>query len=254
MVILLFLKTVKMNNNVEFRNPLFFRPKSNSISIGSSSLEPLNYFHDNLCFQNDCNQLFQNFVQILDDANKLEDISLEFAEETKKLWIAWKKSSEQCLELKALLEQKNDEAIELQSCLKKAMQFMNVEKEKRKHCEQERDDYKSALSKLMKQVLRENQCNPTSDTKKLLDTFYPNRNSLDGSSIQNKLTSSFSSTDSSYIRFEEELDSSKYLKAGKTWKTLRNGSIVLTSTKVDAQHVGQYETSKGEAICCGNLK
>lgn len=242
-----------MNNNVEFKKPLFFRPKSKSISTGSCSLDPLNFFHEHLCVQNDYNELFQNSIQILEDANKLQDISLQFAEEIKKLWTAWKNTLEQCLELKAIVEQKNEEANELQSCLNKAMQFMNDEKERRKHCEQEVDEYKTALSKIMKQILRQNQCNPTSDTKKILDTFYPNRNSLDGSFILNKLTSSLSSTDSSYIRFEEELDSSKYLKTGKTWKTLKNGSIVLTSTKVDLQHVVQSDSSKGKAIFLGNL-
>lgn len=236
-----------MNNNVDFKKPLFFRPKSKSISNGSGSLDPLNFIHEQFCFQNDYNNLFQNFIQILEDANKLENISLQFAEEIKKLWTAWKNTSEQCLELKAVVEQKNEEAIELQSCLNKAMQFMNDEKEKRKHCEQEVDEYKTALSKVMKQVLRQNQCNPTSDTKKILDTFYPNRNSLDGSFIQNTLTSSVSSTDSSYLRFEEELDSSKYLKTGKTWKTLKNGNMVLTSTKVDLQQVVQSDSSKGKA-------
>lgn len=231
-------------------SPLPFHPKSNSISNGVTKHTSHHLFYESVCFQNDFNDLYKNFLQVLKDAHSLEDISLESAEETRKLWFNWKQSKEQCHNLKTLVEQKNEEYIDLQKCFDTAVQMMNDEKEKRKQCEQELADYKSVLSKVMKQVLRENQCNPTTEIKNLLDTLHPTRNSLnfDESFRQNKRFSSGSSTDSSYIRFEEELDSLKYLNTGKTWKTFQISKTALTSTKVDFQCKGQNYIKKGKTI------
>lgn len=242
-------KRTMSNTASPFKSTLPFRPKSNSINNGLTKHASHHFSYENLCFQSDFNNLYEIFIQVLNDDHKLEDISLEFAEETRKLWSSWKQSFEQCRTLKTLVEQKNEENIDLQKCFEKAVQMMNDEKEKRKQCEQELADYKSVLSKLMKQVLRENQCNPTTEIRNLLDTLHPTRNSLglDESFIQNNRFSSGSSTDSSYVRFEEELDSSKYLRTGKTWKTFQTSKTALTSTKVDFQCKGQSDVSKGKS-------
>lgn len=240
----------KREVNNGFATPIPFRPKSNSISNGTVKHTPPRLLYEDVCFQNDFNDLYEIFIKIWKDDSQLEDISLEFAEETRKLWFSWKQSVEKGRDLQSLVEQAMGDIIDLQKNVDKAVQMINDEKEKRKQCEQELADYKSALSKVMKQVLRENQSNPTTEIKNLLDTFHLTRNSLslDESIIQCQRFSSGSSTDSSYIRFEEELDSSKYLSSGKTWKTFQSGKTTLTSTKVDFQRRCQQNGTKGKKV------
>lgn len=228
------------NETSVFKTPLSFNSQSRNKNTREPSLsQEFGLIFNDPSFQIAYNKWYQLSIQLFDETDKLEDSILTLTEETGKLWSNWKRSKEQYHTLKAALGQKTEESVELERCLKRATQMLNDEKDKRKHYEQETDDYKSALSHILKTIRREGQTNPTSDIQKLLELFYPSRKSLDESLIQNKLMSSVSSADSSYIRFEEELDSSKYLKTGKTWKTLQISTDAgepmekATSTKLE---------------------
>lgn len=199
-------------------------------------------FCDDMSILDTYQALYELTINNFNEIDRLENLMIQSAEYTKIVWSFWKQSLAHNQDLKTLLEAKTEQFMELEKCFNKAMQMVNDEKGRRKCCEQEIDDYKTVLSKLMNQVRKENQNNPSSDTEKLLDKLYPKRKSLEPSFIENKLSTSTSSIDSSYVRFEEELDSSKYLMTGKTWKTVHLSSDAgepprklagLTSSKLD---------------------
>lgn len=167
----------------------------------------------------------QIVTQSLNYSQLVEDIFLKFAIEAKEV----------CHDLNYLVDKLNKEKKDLQESLNKALETVNTEKQKRQKLEEEFDDYKRTISKTMKKVLLKKQYDSLNEIK------ITNPNNMNETSLKSKSDPSISSSDSSYIKFEEELDCPKYLKRGKTWKLLQaSGDIELTlnryplsSTKVD---------------------
>lgn len=169
--------------------------------------------------------LYRVFKQQLNDKDKILDTMFIFAKETKQLWLQWKVSVEECERLQGLLDSKISELSELERNLIRARNMLDEEKKKRKIVETERDDCKAQISKVFKVLLKDNKNQLAAETKQQLANLQPGRKSWGElnplSAIQEVNSTGSILSDFSYSRSEDDLDSSKCLRTGKTWKKMR---------------------------------
>lgn len=169
--------------------------------------------------------LYRMFKRQLDDKDKIYDAMYISAEETKLLWLQWKVAMEECERLQNLLESRTSDVSELERNLIRARNMLDEEKKKRKIAEMERDECKAQISKVFKALLKDNKNQLAAETREQLASIHPGRKSWGDpnqlSAINEVNTTGSILSDFSYSRSEDDLDSSRCLKTGKTWKKLK---------------------------------
>lgn len=213
-----------------FKTPLPYRSKPSSSdseesafsdggSSGSTSDISIVTLYDDL---------YRLFKRQLDVKEKLQDAMYIFAEETQLLWLQWKMSNEECERFQNLLDSRISEFSELERNLLRARNMLDEEKKKRKAAEMERDESKAQISKVFKVLLKDNKNQLAEETREQLANLHPgNKNWCDPnqlSAIQEINTTGSILSDFSYSRSEDDLDSSRCLKTGKTWKKMRSSN------------------------------
>lgn len=207
-----------------FKTPLSHRTKSNN----SDSEESSDGSNGDISIVTQYDDLYRLFKQQLGAKDKIYDAMYLFSKETKLLWQQWKLSSEQCERLQGLLDAKVSDVSELEHNLIRARNMIDDEKKKRKLAEKERDECKTQINMVFKVLLKDNRNQLAEETREQLASLHPGRKSWGDpnqlSAIREVNTTDSILSDFSYSRSEDDLDSSKCLKTGKTWKKMRVSS------------------------------
>lgn len=218
-------------SNTPFKTPQPYRWKSNTsdseesvTSEGAASTGSTN----DISIVTLYDDLYRMFRKQLDDKDKIQDAMYICAEETKILWLQWKVAMEECERLQSLLESKTSDVSELERNLIRARNMLDEEKKKRKMAEMERDECKAQISKVFKALLKDNKNQLAEETKEQLFSIHPGRKSWGDpnhlSAINEINTTGSILSDFSYSRSEDDLDSSRCLKSGKTWKKMKHAN------------------------------
>lgn len=235
-----------------FKTPLPYRSKANTSDSDEGAFSEGSTGSNDISIVTLYDDLYRLFKHQLADKEKLHVVSAVQAEQTKLLWLQWKLISQECQRLQNTLEEKTSEISELERNLIRARNMLDEEKKKRKLSEMERDDCKMQISKVFKVLFKENNNHLAEEMKEQLASLHPGRRSWGDpnklSAIKEINSTGSILSDFSYSRSEDDLDSSKCLKTGKTWKKMRSSTEGIQEPAVKKRkssnnvEIGQTDT------------